>query len=336
MQPPHCVSKAKLRIRYTPTIADMTYIFYEAFSYTRYILGELRDREDIICVEVPFNKGWRKMLHKWSKHLPYSLYTPVAHNKEVKDAINFIKTEDTVILFDLCNYVNVKYLLKHLKCSTVHIWFWNTIGGKMPRILTIDTDKKLLFHTFDPQDAIKYDMLLHNQLYRESAQKESTTEEIYDFFFVGMNKGRFDTLRDLNYRLTKWGFSTKFIIVDPHAESGVRDGIEFRNKDVEYEETLHLIRMSKVLVDCTKSKQTGITLRVLEGLFLNKKVLSNNTEIKNLPFYDSSRHLIFNDMDSEDSIRYFLDVPLTEATAEEKAPYNIKHWLKEITKKYES
>lgn len=308
----------------------MTYIFYEAFSYSRYILDEIRNMEDVTCVEMPFTKGLRKTLHKWSKHLPFSLYTPIAHNKEVMKTIRHVKPHDNVILFDFWNYVNVKYLLKHLNCDTVHIWFWITLDERLPRIFSLSTDKKLLFHTFDPHDALCHNMYLHNQFYREPGFIDNEPAEIYDFFFIGLNKGRLDILRQLSARLTAWGYSTKFIIVDRHANNEVIDGIEFRNKDVEYVETLRLIRQSKVLVDCTKSKQTGITLRVLEGLFLKKKVLSNNPEIKNLPFYNPSCFLLMDDMNSEESLRNFMDSPLSVPTAEEKKPYEINHWLKEI------
>lgn len=308
----------------------MIYIFHDAFSYSRYILGEIRDMECVTCIEMPSTKGFKRTLHKWSKHLPLSLYTPIAHKKDVMETVRLIKPDDTVILFDFWNYVNAKYLLKHLKCHTVHVWFWNTLADRLPRIFSLNTDKKLLFHTFDPKDAIRQNMHLHNQFYREPEQKEEPTEEIFDFFFVGLDKGRLDTLRNLSNRLSGWGFTTKFIIVDRRAENGVIDGIEYRNKEVEYEETLRLIRQSKVLVDCTKSKQTGITLRVLEGLFLNKKVISNNPEIKKLPFYNPSRFLLMDDLSSDEAVRSFMNLPFSVPTAEEKEPFEIKHWLKEI------
>ena len=92
---------------------------------------------------MPFMKGWRKTLHKWSKHLPFSLYTPIAHNKKVMEAIRLIEPDDTLILFDFWNNVNVRYLLKHLKCDSVHIWFWNTIGDQLPRIFNLTSDKNL-------------------------------------------------------------------------------------------------------------------------------------------------------------------------------------------------
>ena len=308
----------------------MIYIFHDNFSYSRYILNGIKDKQNVTLIEVPLPHGLKRKLLKWGERLSISLYTPISHNKEKKAVLRMIKPEDEVILFDFWTYENVRYLIKHLKCNTVHVWFWNTLNDYRPRIFSLSTDKTILFHTFDPQDANQHEMFLHNQIYRLPEQKNLATYEIYDFFFIGLNKGRFGTLKELNSRLLEWGYTTKFIIVDRHEKCGVIDGIEIRNKEVDYNETLQLIRQSKVLVDCTKTKQSGITLRVIEGLFLNKKVLSNNSAIKNLPFYTPSRIFFMNELNDKETLKRFMRTPILPATEEEKKPYDINHWIQEI------
>ena len=53
-------------------------------------------------------------------------------------------------------------------------------------------------------------------------------------------------------------------------------------------------------MDVVKQGQSGITLRICEALLFNKKILTNNQSIREMPFYDSRFIKVFTDISDID------------------------------------
>lgn len=51
-----------------------------------------------------------------------------------------------------------------------------------------------------------------------------------------------------------------------------------------YEKLLMLTQLSNCIFDMTQVGQTGVTFRYYEAVVYNKKLLTNNREIFNMPF----------------------------------------------------
>ena len=59
------------------------------------------------------------------------------------------------------------------------------------------------------------------------------------------------------------------------------------------------------MLEIVTKGQTGITLRTVEAICFNKKLLTNNSMIKNMPFYDSRYMKLISEMkDIEDYDRF--------------------------------
>ena len=55
------------------------------------------------------------------------------------------------------------------------------------------------------------------------------------------------------------------------------------------------------IVEVVKEGQTGVSLRTCEAIAFNKKLLTNNVQIKEMPFYDSRFISVFTDSDEIDT-----------------------------------
>lgn len=55
---------------------------------------------------------------------------------------------------------------------------------------------------------------------------------------------------------------------------------------VSYYENLRKVSRADILVEVNKQKQSGITIRALEALFFQKKLITDNTAIKHLRMFD--------------------------------------------------
>ena len=122
-------------------------------------------------------------------------------------------------------------------------------------------------------------------------------EKPIDLFFVGTNKGRFDYLLSLAKNLEKLKVKTKFFLVS-------RKYIFNRkySKAISYQKVAEWLSKSKGIVELTKLGQIGLTLRAYEAIFYNKKLVSNNTFLKNYDFYDAKKIYILQNTDEDLSL----------------------------------
>ena len=56
-------------------------------------------------------------------------------------------------------------------------------------------------------------------------------------------------------------------------------------KQLPYEENINRTLNANIIIDITKENQSGWTLRILEALFFNKKLITNNINILGSEIY---------------------------------------------------
>ena len=68
-----------------------------------------------------------------------------------------------------------------------------------------------------------------------------------------------------------------------------------------YVENLNHIRQTKALLEIMQQGGHGYTLRTCEAIMYDKKMITNNPEIKNAEFYSSDRISVFEDVNEIDA-----------------------------------
>ncbi len=256
----------------------MVYILYYNYSYTKFLLGAFADNPEVKLVEVPRERFPLNAFYRLFAKLNVDLFAPVSFNIKVRKVLHAIKKDDVLLLFDYLKYPNVRFLLKRTKAAKIHVWIWNTIGENEVKLFKCLHDERLAYHTFDSCEAERYGIAFHEQFYREKTVGDEK-EMKYDFFFAGLNKGRLPYLEALSKKLRSYGYATLFVVSDATAEKDLYPNVHILRKEIPYAEILDWVAQSRVIVDIVKENQAGMTLRVLEGIFLKKKVLSNNDKI---------------------------------------------------------
>lgn len=231
-----------------------------------------------------------------------------------------IKEDDTLLLFESINLRATGMLYYLLPKKIVkYNWFGNPVyplfKGRNPHPC-LEKIKKLGFQlvTFDPQDAIRYGMSYHNQFLRFPKPEELTCKVDIDFFFVGIPKDREPYLLKIKAFLESKGYKCYFVI--PHSSS----------EYISYEENLRYVARSRCIVDIYQKGQSGITRRPVEALFYNKKLLTNNSEIRNYDFFHPNNIFILEGEDFE-KIPTFMEKTVYVQSDSLKARYDVSSWL---------
>ena len=109
-----------------------------------------------------------------------------------------------------------------------------------------------------------------------------------------------------------------------------QDGKLYGN-GMEYSELLQIINESKCIVELVKEGQEGLTLRSMESIFYQKKLITNNVKIKEEPFYCENNIMIWNNQDPN-QIREFLESDYKKIDERIVMQYSFIGWLENFKK----
>lgn len=218
-----------------------------------------------------------------------------------------------IIIFDSAyNSHAVKIMKDKCKNCKIILYYWNHINECTKKYLE---DKNIHeFWTFDSNDAKRYMINYNSQFYTKNIKLDKDNLE-YDVLFLGRAKNRKDMILNLGEKLKEKGINSKNIIIE-------------NEKDfVPYEDYLKLLAKTKTILDIVDGNQSGLTLRCMEALFFNKKLITNNLDIENYDFYNPKNIFILG-KDDMNNIKQFIDSPYELVDEKIVNYYDFDEWIK--------
>ncbi len=234
--------------------------------------------------------------------------------------------EDTVIVFD--SYTTPRYL--YWLCGRypdkrIILWFWNPVKdpGWLKRI---PSDVEVW--TYSRADSAAYGLKYNTQFFfdcfaeydgQRCVRKDTSPRTAA---FVGRDKGRKEKLLSLAHTLEKAGVDVKMEIV-PEPVKKPRP----LNEDlITYQEIIERAKEADILLDYNMDPDAGLSLRSMEALFYEKKLITNNREILLADFYDPANIYVL-DEDNR-TIEEFLACPVVPSDPAVRDRYLLSNWLK--------
>lgn len=178
--------------------------------------------------------------------------------------------------------------------------------------------------SFDYGDCEKYGMQYHSLLFSDvSSQYDYKIEN--DIYFLGKAKNRLKDILSVYTFLKSKNLRLDFNLVGvPYGQQEFRDEINYI-ESMPYDENLKHVAKSKCLLEVMQKTGTGFTSRVNEAICFGKRIITNNTMIKNAPFYNSNFISVFDD-------RFELDEKfLSELNDEVVVNYHYKDKLSPVS-----
>lgn len=240
----------------------------------------------------------------------------------VRDFKNTIAKYDIIILSANQYSFRVAKIIDSYKFQNKRLifWYWNPVDrvGKPKSI----SDAWEIW-SFDKKDCEKYKLRYNNTYYFKkfiSDVQENRTE--YDVSFVGQDKGRVPLLLDIEKQLEQRGINLYSHVV--------KDRTSYRDYNykerINYNEILSILKVSNVLLDIVQEGQSGLTLRIMEGLFFSKKIITNNIDVVKYDFYDPNNIFIWG-IDPIEKLVDFIKGDYAPIKPEVLEAYTVNEWL---------
>lgn len=213
------------------------------------------------------------------------------------------------ILFIKCDMATEKVLELYrntFKDSLFCLYLWDSLKN-IPHI-----ERKIKYFdivkSFDMNDVENNHNLKFRPLfYCDEYKKENNRKEYkYDLCFIGtIHADRYRILKNIKEEADKLGLSiyyypflqSKFIYYfykltkKEFRSTNIND---FKFDKISANEISKKVDESKVIIDIQHPRQTGLTMRTIEMLGMNKKIVTTNAEIEKYDFYNPDNIQIIN------------------------------------------
>lgn len=283
-----------------------------------YFFPYIKDTDILICEPIKTKSKLMRALFR----IPFLCLFTYQFKKELKKV-------DRVIIFDSAYNKWLGIYLKH-KNKEIYLYFWNTISKMYPRTgkKMVESAKKIMpVYSFDHNDCLKFGLEYRQMVYSKDVVFGVNNPEgfKYDLFFLGWKKDRSKIIEEL-YRSTFKGNIKCFFILVGDEERTIDDSIVYTKKRVLYEEYLNYVQSSKAILDIPQKGQEGLTIRNVECLFLKKKMVTTNSNIKYYDLYNPNNIYILAE-DEKRNIHDFISSTFVDVDDEIVDKYNFVHWV---------
>lgn len=245
---------------------------------------------------IPFKILLRLKLRPFIKYFIKSYYTRLLLdiNRKRFDYVLVINPEAA----DINVYKKIKNvcLSNNRDCKFV-LYLWDSVRNK-PNVSKLFN----LFDrvsTFDDSDATQYNINFMPLFYTKNFDfsQYDNKKQVYDLCFIGTaHSNRMQTVskiislaseeRDIK-SFTFFYFHNRFLFFIKKLFCSMRVKQKVNFKALRSDEVVELMRSSNIVIDINHPSQNGLTMRTIEAIGLNKKLITTNYNIKKYDFYDS-------------------------------------------------
>lgn len=246
-----------------------------------------------------------------------------------------ISNYDVIVITDYIYFPYLfKYIKKHNKNAKVFFYYMNEIDTIKQKYLRIEELQKYFkdgIYTYNNTDALENIIFYKPTMYAKYNNLNYTLQtKNRDFIFLGRDKGRsksiisfYEQLKDIytfNIRILggKGIFSTK--------------------KFISYKDYLQDMIECETIIEITSHSSQSVSLRIMEALFYNKKIITNNIGIIQLPIYEEiKKNVLFVDFEhpNMDQIKLFQQKKIEKIDEKIIYKYEFSEWMKSFTGKAE-
>ena len=257
-----------------------------------------------------FKKCFFRLLRKTKiiKDLPVSIQCNCKWKRKIKKINNWIIFYDSNQAKLICEYIK-----RYNPTAHVYAYSWD---------IKFIPQKDSCFNgigTFDLMQAKTYNIAFYSQFYSYSKKFHHFIKPIqsnFSFVFLGRKKNRYNTIIKTKQLCDSVDKNSYWKIIND-TEPGIR-----------YIDYLGIIYNCKCIIDIVIDGQSGLSLRVMEALFFNKKLITNNKHISKMDFYNPNNIFIL-DIDKE--LNSFMEKQYQTVPDSIKNNYLLDSFVKRIT-----
>lgn len=262
-----------------------------------------------------------------------------------EDIIDATREKDyDYILIVKCDMTPANILEKFRKVyphAKICLNLWDSvenIPGVTSKFKYFDT-----LHSFDLNDCEKYPELKFRPLFfgDQFRKTESSGDYKYDICFLGtIHSDRYAVIKQVQEIADKIGLKcfwflylqSRFIYRFYKATKSEFRSVpenQFSFEKISADNIAKIVDSSRIVLDIQHPKQTGLTMRTIEMIGMNKKLITTNPDIRRYDFFHANNIAVV-DRKKVEIPEEFLSLPYTALPRNVYEKYSLENWIQEV------
>lgn len=243
-----------------------------------------------------------------------------------------INSFDKIIVFDTpYNYDRklLENIARQAKHPQLYFYSWNMIKNEdYLREMKEDIERcGFKVYSYNLADCQKYSLNFNTIMYEKNISLEPT-EIQYDALFLGYIKDRGEKIKAIYNLFVEIGLRPYFMVVKKNSNEEKIDFCHYLNHELGYSEYVNKISSSRIIIDINQEGQDGLSLRVMESIYLRKKLITTNAAIVNSKAYNKNNIFVLKfPIISKQELIEFINQPFVEYSQETKDYYSLEKWI---------
>lgn len=293
-----------------------------------YFFSEI-NQENIFIEEEPFLTETNKFLSLLQRILKKINWGQCYNLFLKKWKANLLICKNCIIFDQAFSPSIVKYIHTINPHLNIYIYLWNPIFKNYKIIKKLNSVKSFTHvYSFDKNDCKKYGFSFSPMIYNFDSKKVEKNFNKYDVIFVGYLKNRGMWLTNIYNHLEKQKTCNFFYV----QSNQITEILPFKlhKKYLDYQVYLENMLSSKAVLDIVQNGQIGLTIRSLEALCYEKKLITNNQDILTYNFYNKNNIFILG-IDDINTLITFINTPFVKIDKEIIRQYNFVDWIQSFS-----
>ncbi|WP_233964984.1 CgeB family protein [Pectobacterium versatile] len=188
-------------------------------------------------------------------------------------------------------------------------------------------------YSFDREDSINHSFIKFRPLFFRCEKMKD--DKVYDIAFIGlMHSSRLEVVREIQKQAERLN-----IRIYVYMTTGILSWLRFLIKgdiknlhvnNMSYQRVLEVNRKSHCVLDLPHPDQTGLTMRAIEALGLDMKIITTSTGIRSYDFFNESMINIIDINAPKLNKSFILSSSRLDSSFNNKIRYSLDYWLDEI------
>jgi len=318
-------------------ILFITIPFFEYISKIKeQIAKEMNAQVDVVYCDtpipsymIPFDKGLSRKISKY-----YNKKSQVEEFKK-KSKINYDYI--FVLVGRNVDVESLTALFKIQRKAKKILYVWDDVA----RINTFNMIKNLfdVIYSFDSEDCKRYGFDFLPLFYCDDYCYDNEKKDIDFSCFGGLHPKREKYLNNICKYCNKYGFTNYFhlktatLTLLKEFVLGKRHKLPYyiKTNEISMTECSGIVKRSVCAVDMPHSTQSGLTIRSIEALASQTKLITTNKAIKEYDFYNENNILV-TDSDCSNLTEEFIRRPYVKIDDSIVEKYSLSSWVRTIFK----
>lgn len=208
------------------------------------------------------------------------------------------------------------------------LWYWDSISANYAFEPEKCNFKRVESWSFDLDDCSNFKMRYNNQFYYNNLIPCNRDIFYEDLFLVAHDRGRASEIVKWVETFDKLGLKSKIVLIKDSSSKGEFEYM-YSNEKMKYSEIIAEIGKSKAILEILCEGQSGLSLRTMESIFYECKLITNNLSIKKYDIYDPNNIFILGEDDIQD-LNDFINTPYKKLSENLLRKYKISRWIEQF------